>query len=559
MPASDHKAPAGVTIGGTSLELDKVERIEVRNFTGLPDVATIRVADPEGRDAGGPAYKIGDPVEVRLGTVEAAAGQPVFKGEIVAAEVEFTTSSALLSFRAYDQSHRLHRNRRSATFQDMTTADIVTKVLRTAGVELGTVESTSIVHEFMQQSMESDLDFCARLAAMDNCEFGVEDGRGFLVQRRNGAGAVPSFAWRENAISFKPRMTAAQQHDSVRVTAYDPETKETFVGVASTPSAITPAAQDARRLGQQFGSSELLIADRVVGSGAEATTLAQSTLDALAGGSFEADGVMHGNPAVRAGGKLKIEGFKAPFDGEYVLTSVTHLYGGGDYRTKFSISGRHPRTLTDVMRPKPDRDWGANGLVIGLVTNNDDPEQLGRVRVKFPQLGDTIEGTWARIATPGAGDARGMLFLPKPGDEVVVAFEHGDKRRPVVLGALFNGRDKPSDRMLENGPRGAAWVVHTEEDAEFQFEKQFVISAKEHMQLTIERGGGAGDVAVEADDKIEVKAGSTITIEGQGDVTLKSTAGINVEATGQLQLKGATVDINGTAGVTVKGAIINIG
>ena len=491
--------------------------------------------------------------------MEASAGQPVFKGEIVAAEVEFTTSSALLSFRAYDQSHRLHRNRRSATFQDMTTSDIVTKVLQTAGVQPGNVESTSTVHKFMQQSMESDLDFCERLAAMDNCEFGVEEGRGFLVQRRNGAGTVPSFAWRENAISFKPRMTAAQQHDSVRVTAYDPETKETFVGVASTPSAIAPAAQDARRLGQQFGSSELLIADRVVSSGAEATTLAQSTLDALAGGSFEADGVMHGNPAVRAGGKLKIEGFKAPFDGEYVLTSVTHLYGGGDYRTKFSISGRHPRTLTDVMRPKPDRDWGANGLVIGLVTNNDDPEKLGRVRVKFPQLGDTIEGTWARIATPGAGDARGMMFLPKPGDEVVVAFEHGDKRRPVVLGALYNGRDKPSDKMLEDGPRGAAWVVHTEEDAEFQFEKQFVISAKEHMQLTIERGGGAGDVGVKVDDKIEVKAGSTITIEGQGDVTLKSTAGINVEATGQLQLKGATVDINGTAGVTVKGAIINIG
>jgi uncharacterized protein involved in type VI secretion and phage assembly len=527
MPASDHKAPAGVTIGGTSLELDKVERIEVRNFTGLPDVATIRIADPEGRDAGAPAYKIGDPVEIRLGTVDASSGQPVFKGEIVAAEVEFTTSSALLSFRAYDQSHRLHRNRRSATFQDMTTSDIVTKVLQTAGVRTGTVEGTSTVHKFMQQSMESDLDFCERLAAMDNCEFGVEDGRGYLVQRRNGTGAVPTFAWRENAISFKPRMTAAQQHDSVRVTSYDPATKETFVGVASQPSAIAPAAEDARRLGRTFGSSELLIADRVVGSGAEATTLAQSTLDALAGGSFEADGVMHGNPAVKAGGKLRIEGFKAPFDGEYVLTSVTHLYGAGDYRTKFSISGRHPRTLTDVMRPKPDRDWGANGLVIGLVTNNDDPEKLGRVRVKFPQLGDTIEGTWARIATPGAGDARGMMFLPKPGDEVVVAFEHGDKRRPVVLGGLYNGRDRPSDKMLEDGPRGAAWVVHTEEDAEFQFEKQFVISAKEHMQLTIERGGGTGDVGVRADDKIEVKAGSTITIEGQGDVTLKSTAGIN--------------------------------
>jgi uncharacterized protein involved in type VI secretion and phage assembly len=193
------------------------------------------------------------------------------------------------------------------------------------------------------------------------------------------------------------------------------------------------------------------------------------------------------------------------------------------------------------------------------VTNIDDPEKLGRVRVKFPALGDTIEGAWARIATPGAGHDRGMMFLPKPNDEVVVAFEHGDKRRPIVLGALFNGRDTPSDKMLQNGPRGAAWVVHTEEDAEFQTGRQFMITASDHMEITIQRSSGAGDLAVKADDKIEVTAGSTILIDGRGAVTIKSAAGINVEATGPLKLKGATVDIDGTAGVTVKGAIINLG
>ena len=298
----------------------------------------------------------------------------------------------------------------------------------------------------------------------------------------------------------------------------------------------------------------------MVSSGAEATTLAQSTLDALAGGSFEADGVMHGNPAVRAGGKLKIEGFKAPFDGEYVLTSVTHLYGGGDYRTKFSISGRHPRTLTDVMRPKPDRDWGANGLVIGLVTNNDDPEKLGRVRVKFPQLGDTIEGTWARIATPGGGR--------RARDDVPAQARRRGRRRPSSTAtsagrcprrALQRARQAQRQDARERPARRRLGGRTPRRTRSSSSRSSSSSSAKEHMQLTIERGGGAGDVGVKVDDKIEVKAGSTITIEGQGDVTLKSTAGINVEATGQLQLKGATVDINGTAGVTVKGAIINIG
>ena len=559
MTASDHKSPAGVKIGGTDLELEEVERIEVRNFTGLPDMATIRIADPEGEKVRQPPYHIGDEVEIRLGETTASSGSPVFKGEIVAAEVEFTTASATLSFRAYDVSHRLHRNRRSATFQDMTTTDIVQKVLG-GSVQVGQLDSTGAVHKFMQQSMETDLDFLHRIAAIDNCEFGIADGKAFLKQRQNGAGTTPEFSWRENAVSFKPRQTAVQQHDTVKVVSYDPVSKAAVVGEATTPGQIPAAAQQARDKGKSFGAAELLVADKVVTTQAEARTLAQSTLDTLASGSFEADGVMHGNPAVKAGGKLTIKGFGAPYDGDHYVTTVTHVYGHGDFRTKFSISGRHPRTLTDVMRPKSEKEWGANGLVIGIVTNNDDPQGESRVRVKLPALGDSIESAWARVVTQGAGKDRGMMFLPDVGDEVVIAFEHGDTRRPVVIGALYNGKDKPSSKMLTNAPRGGAWVVHTEHDAEFDFKEQFAITAKDKLVIEIKRGDkDAGSASLKTDDKIEVDAGTTVKIHGTGDVTLKSDAGVNVEAGGQLNLKGATVNLEGSGPVTVKGSIINIG
>lgn len=560
MPASDHKSPAAVKIGGTDLELDEVERIEVRNFTGLPDMASIRLADPEGEKVRKPPYHIGDEVEIRLGETTDMSGSPVFKGEIVAAEVEFTTAAATLSFRAYDVSHRLHRNRRSDTFQDMTTSDIVQKVLGGGSVETGQIDSTSAVHKHMQQSMETDLDFLHRLAAIDNCEFGIAEGKAFLRRRNNGAGTAPEFNWRENVISFNPRQTAVQQHDTVRVVSYDPVSKAAVVGEATTPGQIPAAAQQARDKGKTFGAAELLVADKVVTTQAEAKTLAQSTLDTLASASFEADGVMQGNPNVKAGGKITIKGFGAPYDGDHQVTTVTHIYGHGDFKTKFSISGRHPRTLTDVMRPKQERDWGSGGLSIGLVTNNDDPDKQGRVRVKFPNLGDAIESTWARIATPGAGKDRGMMFLPDVGDEVVVAFEHGDTRRPVVLGALYNGKDKPSTKMLENGPRGAAFVVHAEHDAEFDFKEQFAITAKDKMVVEIKRGDkGAGESSLKTDDKIEIDAGTTVKIHGTGEVTLKSDANVTVEAAGSLKLKGATVDLEGSGPVTVKGSIINIG
>src|SRR5687768_7153196 len=83
------------------------------------------------------------------------------------------------------------------------------------------------------------------------------------------------------------------------------------------------------------------------------------------------------------------------------------------------------------------------GVVIGIITNNKDPDKLGRVKVKFPWLSDTDESFWARTATPMAGNQRGMYFLPEVDDEVLVAFEHGDLRFPYIIGALWNGKDKP--------------------------------------------------------------------------------------------------------------------
>jgi uncharacterized protein involved in type VI secretion and phage assembly len=560
MPASEHVASASIKVKGQRLDpadMDHVEKIEVRNFVGLPDMATIRMADPEGRHIADPPFFIGDEIEIGLGDIAASSTTPVFTGEIVTFEPEFTNASAMICVRAYDKSHRLHRNRRSATFQDMTLSDVVGKVVNDAGLQAGTIDSTTTVHPFLQQSMESDLDFINRLAALENCEFGVAEGRAFLRRQRNGGGAVPKLSWRENAKSFKPRMSASQQHDTVKVTSYDPVTRAAVVGEATQPGSIPRPAQEARDKASAFGASELLVSDRVANTADEARTIAQSTLDKLASGSFEAEGTMEGDPAVKAGGKIKLEGF-GRFDGEHDLSSVTHVYGHGDFRTRFAIAGRNPRTLTDVMRPKAERDWGA-GLVIGLVTNIQDPESLGRVRVQFPTLGDSIEGIWARVALPGAGPEAGMSFMPEIDDEVVVGFEHGDTRRPVVLGFLHNSVDKPHEKMRGDDD-GGSLVIYGRKDAEINLQKQLVITNKEHMVIKVESGqDGPGDLKLEGADKFEVKAGSTLKLESTGELTIKSSAGITVEASGALKLKGATVDIEASATVGIKGSLINIG
>jgi uncharacterized protein involved in type VI secretion and phage assembly len=81
------------------------------------------------------------------------------------------------------------------------------------------------------------------------------------------------------------------------------------------------------------------------------------------------------------------------------------------------------------------------GAVVGVVSNLDDPDSLGRVKVRFPWLKEDDESRWARVVSFMAGPSRGAVFRPEVGDEVLVLFEHGDMRFPYVIGALWNGKD----------------------------------------------------------------------------------------------------------------------
>ena len=93
------------------------------------------------------------------------------------------------------------------------------------------------------------------------------------------------------------------------------------------------------------------------------------------------------------------------------------------------------------------------GTVIGLVTDLDDPEGLGRVRLSFPWLDPDTDSGWARMLRPMAGKDRGFYYMPERDDEVLVAFEHGDIRVPYVLGALYNRNDDPPDDDIDRHVR----------------------------------------------------------------------------------------------------------
>lgn len=194
-----------------------------------------------------------------------------------------------------------------------------------------------------------------------------------------------------------------------------------------------------------------------------------------------------------------------------------------------------------------------SGVVVGVVTNNRDPDGMGRVKVRFPWLSDQDESNWARVASPMAGKERGCYFLPEVDDEVLVAFEHGDVRFPYVVGALWNGKDAPpatnddgknSVRVIKS--RSGHVVRLTDEDGK---EKIEIVDKSTKNSIVFDTSQNTITITSDKDIVLAAAQG-TIKLDAQ-QVEIKSSAGTKIEA-------GANMDLKATGQTNVKGATVNL-
>jgi uncharacterized protein involved in type VI secretion and phage assembly len=188
------------------------------------------------------------------------------------------------------------------------------------------------------------------------------------------------------------------------------------------------------------------------------------------------------------------------------------------------------------------------GVVRGIVTDNKDPDELGRVKLKFPWLGEDVESFWSRVASLGAGPDAGAVFIPEVNDEVLVAFEHGDVRSAYVLGGLWSKTDKPplGDGLFDQG----------------KVKRNGFVSRKGHKFVFFEDSSKSGIALITSDGKIKVslnESNGEVHIECQGKVLIKAQGDVNLESGGSLTLKGDNgVKVNSNANVEIKGAQVKL-
>lgn len=166
------------------------------------------------------------------------------------------------------------------------------------------------------------------------------------------------------------------------------------------------------------------------------------------------------------------------------------------------------------------------GVYPALVCDISDPEGLARVKVKLPWAVDASSGqyeAWARVATLMGGSSRGSYFIPDVNDEVLVAFEDGDPRRPYVLGGLWNGSDAPPVKMDGAGKNNKK-----------------VLQSRSGVKITLDDTDGQETLI------LETPGGQTVTLkDGPGSVEIKDSNG------NSLKLESSGVTITAASKLTI--------
>jgi len=189
-------------------------------------------------------------------------------------------------------------------------------------------------------------------------------------------------------------------------------------------------------------------------------------------------------------------------------------------------------------------DGFPRGLAFGRVTDNQDPEGLGRIRVKLEMHTQDQQSFWARVATPMAGPEIGAYFLPEIEDEVLVGFVAEDSAHPVILGSVWNDARRPPET---NDGKNDRRLIRSRSNHELRFDD----GDANEIELTMRDGSrlylADGQALIEdrQGNKVEIKDGN-VTVEATRKLTLKA-PNIAIEASAQLELRaGTTCKIRGT-------------
>ena len=457
---------------------------------------------------------------------------------------------------AHSPTKALDGSKHNAFFHEQKSSDIIGAILRNYQITLGKVESTDKTLEFSVQYGETDYEYLMRLAYASG-KFALYDGKEFKVTAP-GSSDTEELVWRESLGVFSVGLgTQPMEFDSQ---IYNYRQKKTY-------------SQDSKSLSQQASLSDLSKLSHDASGKVYSDTGfveapivedARSLDNILERERSQAMGRMiicKGEsiiPKVSVGHCVSINGMPELLNRTYWVKSIKHVFDeSGKYHNTFEC------TPLDMAFPKVmSRKRSLTHLQPAVVVDNNDPDKLGRIKIKFP-WSSSDETPWARYLAMEAGKDRGWFWLPEIDDEVLVGFEYGNPNMPIVLGSLYNKDDSPisqaaSDKNLVKmlTTKSGNQILFNDESGKEEIQismkdgKNQLILSLDGPKITLKSDGGdisiqGKNISIESDEKITLKTGSNLELNSGADLQMEASGNFKSKATGNFDAEGAMVNVKG--------------
>jgi len=439
---------------------------------------------------------------------------------------------------------------------DQTASDIIGGILRNYPLTLGRIESTSGTLRFSVQYRETDYEYVMRLAAAAG-KFAYYDGKEFRVVSASSTDEH-ELKWRELLGSFSLGLGTTSANFAAQIYNYEQDKlfsqDTTSLSGSTSLSAVSKKSPEA---------SKVIFPDSGYSGDASSVDNARALDAVLTNEKSRSMAKMikcHGHsivPNVAVGHCIKISGMDS-FNQQFWVTKIIHLFDKtGKYHNEFECTPldiAYPANSATISRPH-------TSIQTATVVDNVDPDDLGRIKVKFP-WNSSNETVWIRFLSANAGKDRGWFCLPEIDDEVLVAFEEGNPDFPIALGALYNkGNTIPQEAMSNQvdctrvfKTKSGNLILIIDKDGNEAIEisqkdgKNAIVLSLSGPSLHITSDGGdiimrANNITIEADSEIKLEAGSNATVKAGGNMKLEASANQNIKGA-MVKVEGNPINLN---------------
>jgi uncharacterized protein involved in type VI secretion and phage assembly len=470
--------------------------VRVQQALSAPTMCELAFYSPPGSAAGGQTLAPGASLRVSL----QGFALPLFVGEVTAVEYIYGASGQReVRVRAYDLLHRLRKRQTVRVHVQVSLLDLARQLAGGVGLQVHGDEPGPLWRT-LYQHRQSDLGLLVETAERCGIFLTVRDDALYLITL-NGLGDPVSLKLGESLLEASIEVNGDPACRTVSASGWDAQGVEAHDGRAGSARVGRQIRAEAppELLG---GSGTRYIVGEALQDDRHAEALAQSELDRRSAREVTLWGIAAGDPRLRPGTPVNVDGIDANVAGRYVLASVIHTV---DDRMGF---------VSEISTTPPasgPRSEGAS-LTLGKVTQVNDPEELGRVKLSLPTFGD-VETDWMEVLCVAAGQGKGLVALPDVGDQVLVAFSHEDPGQGIVLGNLY-GKTSPPDPGVD-GSAVKRYILRTPGGGYVQFDDGHNIVRVQDQQgsyLELSRD----TVLLHAVAALEIEApGKPVTIRGQ--------------------------------------------